>query len=672
MAQWNWRLGVSSWSSSPARLRPWRISTRFLSEQPFNLQEHHLQLQLVQERITNILLEEKGVACEGSRLMQKYKERYQTRIEYKILGYKSLKNVLDTMPAVEQYTFKGSGMHVKLRNGTLSPSLDTLDEFEFDTTPSSETGSSPTRENSSSPQPTIFTGFLDFATRGREQQRRQQQQRIASESSINADENDEPLASMTSSIHPAVHNPMLLSIANSAEAQHLEEKALLGCTDDGYSMENVYLNTHAPFCSVAVGVQGAGKSHTLNCLLESCLLQSEELDQQDKIRLKRPMTTMVLHYDQNPTAVCEAAGLLASATTIADSSSEPQQQHLAKEKAVVLVSPTYYHQRKEFYGDFCDVRPLLFQWNSLTADHIKRIMQVNPEANQLYVASFMRLLRGHQRSGTMPGFDEFMKEIGDICSLKGQSGPLNQRIALLESVVAESSVNRDIRAESMDLSSAMQSDTQLIIVDLTDPLLSKAEANSLFQVVTEQFRTIPTAGGKMLALDEAHKFMDGVQSDGLSEAIVNVARLMRHDGIRLAVSTQSPKALAPELLELVTVAFLHHFHSRDWWDYLRKKLPLEDHCFTDQVLQLPPGNALVFASKHNFDSEQQGGGGLEVRIRRRLTADFGATRTNRSNHVAPNSSTTSSSAAIGAKMESKTSPEMAHDNGKPRGWSFWT
>ena len=90
------------------------------------------------------------------------------------------------------------------------------------------------------------------------------------------------------------------------------------------------------------------------------------------------------------------------------------------------------------------------------------------------------------------------------------------------------------------------------------------------QVLTEQYRAIPSAqgagagSGKLLALDEAHKFMDGVAADGLSEAIVNVARLMRHDGMRLAVSTQSPAALAPELLELVTVAVLHRFHSRDW------------------------------------------------------------------------------------------------------------
>ena len=80
----------------------------------------------------------------------------------------------------------------------------------------------------------------------------------------------------------------------------------------------------------------------------------------------------------------------------------------------------------------------------------------------------------------------------------------------------------------------------------------------------EQYRTLPLPRGcgRLLALDEAHKFMTGQVTDGLSSAIVNIARLMRHDGIRLVVSTQSPLALAPELLELVTVAVLHRFHSK--------------------------------------------------------------------------------------------------------------
>ncbi|KAJ1485872.1 hypothetical protein T484DRAFT_1791820, partial [Baffinella frigidus] len=60
---------------------------------------------------------------------------------------------------------------------------------------------------------------------------------------------------------------------------------------------DAFLNTNEPFCFAAVGVQGAGKSHTLACVLEGAAL--------------------VLHYDQSPVAVCEAMGLLHPAPMIA-------------------------------------------------------------------------------------------------------------------------------------------------------------------------------------------------------------------------------------------------------------------------------------------------------------------------------------------------------------------
>jgi DNA phosphorothioation-dependent restriction protein DptH len=252
-------------------------------------------------------------------------------------------------------------------------------------------------------------------------------------------------------------------------------------------------------------------------------------------------------------------------------------------------------------------------------------MRIGPNDNQLYVASFMTLLRRYQRQDVVPDFSKFIEEVKEACSVKGQSGPLDQRIALLESMVAESEVNKSIANESMDLQKALDSKLNLIIADLTDPLLSKDEANCLFQVMAEQFRSIPVPGGKVLALDEAHKFMDGVQSDGLSEAIVNVARLMRHDGMRLIVSTQSPKALAPELLELVSVALLHHFHSKDWWTYLRQKLPLPDEVW-EKILSLSPGSAIAFASRSAVTGASSHV--LQLHVRPRLTADLGGSRTN--------------------------------------------
>lgn len=125
--------------------------------------------------------------------------------------------------------------------------------------------------------------------------------------------------------------------------------------------------------------------------------------------------------------------------------------------------------------------------------------------------------------------------------------------------------------------------------------------------------------------------MDGAADadDGLSKAIVNVARLMRHDGMRLVVSTQSPKALAPELLELLTVAVLHQFHSRDWLTYLERKLPLGEAAWRT-LMDLRPGQALVFASQHAVRAVPPplglGDNTFVLQVRPRLTADRGQSR----------------------------------------------
>ena len=66
--------------------------------------------------------------------------------------------------------------------------------------------------------------------------------------------------------------------------------------------QQVYLNTHEPFCLVTVGVQGAGKSHTLATILEGCLIPFPE---NNINRLNKPMTTLVLHYDESSTSRCE-------------------------------------------------------------------------------------------------------------------------------------------------------------------------------------------------------------------------------------------------------------------------------------------------------------------------------------------------------------------------------
>lgn len=408
-----------------------------------------------------------------------------------------------------------------------------------------------------------------------------------------------------------------------------KESALLGDVQGGLKF---YLNTHEPFSMITVGVQGSGKSHTLACVLESCILVPDEPNQ---IQLRQPLSTVVFHYDTNVASICEATGLIATSNPTLEIlkkySISPDKYHLGREQMIVLVSPSYYLQRKKFYGDYCIVKPLLFQWKILTADHLKRLMGIASSDSQLYVAVLLDILRKYQRLGRLPEFSAFVEEVKKTCNVKQQEGPLGQRLALLESIIAESDRNRSIVNDSADL--LIVKPGRLIVVDLTDPLLSKEDVNSIFQVLTEQYRAIPSniSGGKVLALDEAHKFMNGTSSDELSAAIVNCARLMRHDDMRLIISTQSPLSLAPELIELCSLAILHRFYSSDWFEYLSRKLPLSPEQ-RNAIINLDPGVALMFAPRNRlFDDDvntKKDGNFFTVSIRSRLTSDHGVSKRN--------------------------------------------
>ena len=107
----------------------------------------------------------------------------------------------------------------------------------------------------------------------------------------------------------------------------------------------------------------------------------------------------------------------------------------------------------------------------------------------------------------------------------------------------------------------------MVVVDMTDPMLSGAEANGIFQVLLSQFIAMPSDSAKLAVFDETHKYMQSSSKDELSATIVSTVRQMRHNKVRIVVSTQSPKTIPPELLELVSVTLIHRFHSLDWFAY---------------------------------------------------------------------------------------------------------
>lgn len=412
-------------------------------------------------------------------------------------------------------------------------------------------------------------------------------------------------------------------------------------TEPDHSM---FLNVSQPFCLVCVGVQGSGKSHTMNTVLENCLIPCPVPPVQPITSLQQGMCGLVLHYDQSVNNVCEATGLRKVDAQIERHFRLNDQNVSGVKRMVILVSPTYYKQRKRFYSDQeFEIRPLLFKWSSLGAQQLKKLMRLSEKDTQLYVSVMLDLLRSYQRDQCIPVFEDFVKEVKKLCKVQGQSGPLDQRLQLLQSVIKESELNSSLVNEQVDLMDLMASGT-LVIADLTDPLLSPDEANGIFQVLLEQFRNchLPPGVGRVVAFDEAHKYLcgghggsEGGGKDGLSISIINTVRLMRHEGIRVLVSTQSPLALPHELLELVSVTVAHHFQSHDWYKFLSTKIPMPHDGFST-VKRLKVGEALVVCTKMAYSQDSTHDGdfpttndceSIQLQIRPRITANYGSSKT---------------------------------------------
>jgi len=395
-------------------------------------------------------------------------------------------------------------------------------------------------------------------------------------------------------------------------------------TDD--ADDPVYLNTQEPFALVAVGVQGAGKSHSINAVIENCMLNAPPY-----IAAPGSTCALVFHFDPSPANVCETLALTMRRPNVPDS--VPTVEHLT-----VLVSPSFYSQRKSFYKDSpkIKVQPLLFSWKDLDASQLRTLMRIDAGDDMpLYMSSILDLLRKYQKAGKLPSYKEFKAEVENQGFNTMQTGPLQQRLCMLESFIADSDENLKVfkstfaETHPRDISHlfADSNHNQMIVVDLTDPLLTGSEANAIFQVVLSKFLSTPRKiSNKMVVFDEAHKYLQE-KTDPLSQTLVSTVRQMRHLGVRIVVSTQSPHTLPPELLELVTVTLLHRFQSRDWFHFLKTKLALDEGDF-DDIVHLGTGQALAFSLYWSDTSKIDTDGELVRRIfiRPRLTTDAGVSR----------------------------------------------
>ncbi|GKZ95977.1 hypothetical protein AnigIFM59636_010214 [Aspergillus niger] len=415
--------------------------------------------------------------------------------------------------------------------------------------------------------------------------------------------------------------PQLGLLAGSIQKLSLIERG------EPYSMETdprLFFNVSHPSSVFICGSQGSGKSHTLSCLLENCLIQSKAG------RLPNPLTGLVFHCDTFFSDVtgspCEAAFL----------SSHPDvKKDLNTERMMNLMAVS------QGDGDI----PLYMQ----TAKRILREMRVAQQETQA-------------------GFDykSFKNKIIDSGLTPGQLEPLKQRLEMLESFMPQAQVAKASHRRTQappkqgSLWNPKSQPGQLTILDLSCPCISPGTACSLFNIALAIFMEQESDIGRVVALDEAHKYMKtSSEAQVFTETLLSVVRLQRHLAARVIISTQEP-TVSTDLLNLCTATIVHRFTSPEWLRILQKHLAgaatnpfarkagkaparatdgeegqlneSNERSLFGHIVNLRVGEALLFSPSSIVDVEIEDGGHelrrlgsdyLAIKIRQRLTTDGG-------------------------------------------------
>jgi hypothetical protein len=235
------------------------------------------------------------------------------------------------------------------------------------------------------------------------------------------------------------------------------------------------------------------------------------------------------------------------------------------------------------------VEELRLNESDLNTKRMLDLMAVTTGGNlPLYLHVAQRILRElrvtQQNTDTGFNYTAFKRSLALENLTEMQLAPLKQRLETLESFMVESqakaynmfSAPRPSKSNNPTAAKGTSwtpHNGHLTIVDLSCPCVTPEMACSLFNICLSLFlEQDSTAVGRIIALDEAHKYMtDSQECAALTEALLATIRLQRHLGARVVISTQEP-TISPKLLDLCSVTVVHRFTSPDWLNALRKHL----------------------------------------------------------------------------------------------------
>ncbi|KAL1799123.1 hypothetical protein ACET3X_003160 [Alternaria dauci] len=268
--------------------------------------------------------------------------------------------------------------------------------------------------------------------------------------------------------------------------------------------------------------------------------------------------------------------------------------------------------------------PFYLNFRKLTISAMLTLMAVDESSKTpLYLAEVEKILRMMQKSNggdTVLDYAAFKKKIKEAGFTRDQMQPLQIRLNILDSF--------------LDLNGTAEEPTyepgEVTIMDLSDDTMSSSTACALFKLGMNDYLG-SSAKGKMIVLDEAHKYMQDTPGAHLfTQGLKRVVTQMRHYGCRVVISTQEP-TVANELIALCSITIMHRFTSPAWFSALKKHISvMEDNSnIMEQIEGLNTGEALVYApgavlGKNVDDSLVKATAQLlRIVVRDRLTQDGG-------------------------------------------------
>ncbi|EGP85157.1 unnamed protein product [Zymoseptoria tritici ST99CH_1A5] len=397
----------------------------------------------------------------------------------------------------------------------------------------------------------------------------------------------------------------------------------VGNHDQIKEQEPILLNVNAPNSAFICGSQGSGKSYTLSCMLENCLLADNNFGV-----LHQPVAGVVFHYDTDSTmsSVAEAASLCSRGI-----------------KVRVLVSPSNKRKLQNAYSKLpgaaenLEVVSLMLSDKHLSVERMLRLMAFSESEGTvpLYMVVIEKILRHmavQEIDFTMAAFE---RELALEKFAPGQSAMMDMRLNLLRSFMVPKAAGRYTLTPPDPFKLTPGA---LTIIDLSDPFIDTATVCVLFEICLGLIKENRPKAGLVIALDEAHKYLnESPAAASFTDRLLTTIREQRHNATRVLIATQEP-TLSSKLLDLCSVSIVHHFKSPAWFAAIRGHLGgasslvtqgKEQEKMFDDIVNLRTGESLVFAPEafvcvnEANEAERLGAGVMKMKTRVRAGVDQG-------------------------------------------------